>query len=159
MKIGVLSDTHLHQVTEALIHIYDQYLSDKDLILHAGDIVSLEVVNFLAKKKEFHGVCGNMDPLEVKHLLPEKEILDLAGYRLGLVHGWGQPEGLEARIATQFQEVDIIVYGHSHRAANHVENGVLFFNPGTATGYSAKAGHSIGALELTETIRGDIIHI
>jgi putative phosphoesterase len=61
MKIGVLSDTHLNHVTNELKEIYDRYLSDTDLILHAGDIVSIEVVDFLSRNK-FHGVHGNMDP-------------------------------------------------------------------------------------------------
>lgn len=158
VKIGVLSDTHLHQVTDEFIAIYDRYLSDMDLVLHAGDVVSPNVVDFL-NGKNFHGVCGNMDPADVKELLPEKKILNLAGYRLGLTHGWGQSDGLEDRILPLFQNVDIIVYGHSHIASNHVRDGILFFNPGTATGYSASGAHSIGVLELGETVRGEIIHL
>ena len=158
MKIGVISDTHLYQVTDAFAAIYYRYLSDTDLILHAGDIVSPDVIDFL-KQGNFHGVCGNMDPPEVKHFLPEKEVLILDRYRLGLIHGWGHADGLEDRIASQFQDVDIIVYGHSHRASNHVKKGVLFFNPGTATGYSASGVHSIGLLELTDTIQGEIVKI
>ena len=158
VKIGVLSDTHLHQVTEEFIEIYDQYLSDMDLVLHAGDVVSPDVVDFL-NAKDFHGVCGNMDPVGLKQLLPEKKILNLAGYRIGLVHGWGQSDGLEDRILPLFHNVDIIVYGHSHIASNHMKEGVLFFNPGTATGYSASGKNSIGVLELGETVRGKIISL
>jgi putative phosphoesterase len=158
MKIGVLSDTHLHQVTDEFVGIYDRYLSRMDLVLHAGDVVSPDIVDFL-NAKDFHGVCGNMDPVDVRELLPEKKILNLAGYRLGLIHGWGQSDGLEDRILPLFQNVDIIVYGHSHIASNHVRDGILFFNPGTATGYSASGAHSIGVLELGETVRGEIIHL
>jgi len=157
VKIGVLSDTHLHQVTGKLVEIYDQYLSAMDLVIHAGDVVSPDVIDFL-NAKDFHGVCGNMDSVDVKQLLPEKEVLNLAGYRIGLIHGWGRSDGLEDRILPLFPEVDIIVYGHSHIAANHARNGILFFNPGTATGYSASGRHSIGVLELGETPRGEIIY-
>jgi len=156
LRIGVLSDTHLHQVTDELVGIYDRYLSDMDLILHAGDVVSSHVVDFL-NAKEFHGVCGNMDPVDVRERLSEKRVLNVAGYRLGLIHGWGQSDGLEDRILPLFQNVDIIVYGHSHTASNHMRDGVLFFNPGTATGYSASGLHSIGLLELGKAIRGEII--
>ena len=158
MKIGVLSDTHLHQVTEEFVEIYNHYLSDMDLVLHAGDVVSPDVIDFL-NAKDFHGVSGNMDLEAVKQLLPEKKILNSAGYKIGLIHGWGQSDDLEDRILPLFHNVDIIVYGHSHIASNHVKDGILFFNPGTATGYSASGEHSIGVLELGETARGEIIHV
>ena len=74
MKIGVLSDTHLFQVTKAFVDIYNTYLADVDMIIHAGDVVSPDIVDFL-EKNVFHGVQGNMDPLEVKALLPDKKKL------------------------------------------------------------------------------------
>ena len=158
IKIGVISDTHLSGVTGEFKQIYDKFLSDKDLILHAGDIVSPEIVDFL-NRKNFHGVHGNMDPLEVTEMLPAKKIVELGPYRLGLVHGGGSSAGLEDRIWSEFRShnVDIIVYGHSHHAVNHVREGVLFFNPGTATGFSSSGIHSIGVLELDDTIHGEII--
>ena len=154
--IGVVSDTHLRGVTKRFKEIYDKYLSDKDLILHAGDIVSTEVVDFLSTNS-FQGVYGNMDPVEVKKHLDAKKIIELDSYRIGLIHGWGASAGLEDRIWTEFKNVDVIVYGHTHHAANHMREGVLIFNPGTATGYSSSGIHSIGVLELGHTISGEII--
>jgi len=158
VKIGVLSDTHLHQVTRQFLDIFDRFLADMDLILHAGDVVSPDLIDFL-NEKAFHGVCGNMDPPVLKEALPERKVLNVAGYRLGLTHGWGSSKDLEDRIRPLFPSVDIIVYGHSHIAANHVKDGVLFFNPGTATGYSSTGEHSIGVLELGEAVRGQIIRL
>jgi len=57
VKIGVLSDTHLQCVTGVFKRIYDQWLAEVDVILHAGDFVSEEIVTFL-RKKPFHGVHG-----------------------------------------------------------------------------------------------------
>ena len=156
MKIGVLSDTHLHRLTEEFIAIYDRYLSHMDMILHAGDVVSPDVIHFL-RSGDFHGVHGNMDPIEVRQLLPDKKVIKIAGYTVGLVHGWGRGDDLEDRILPLFQDVDVIVYGHSHIAANHRRDGVLLFNPGTATGYSASGLYSLGVLELGDEIRGEII--
>ena len=156
MMIGVISDTHLRGVSKKFREIYDKYLSDKDLILHAGDIVSTEVVDFLGRNS-FQGVYGNMDPVEVKKRLDAKKIIELGPYRIGLIHGWGASAGLEDRIWTEFKNVDVIIYGHTHNAANHMREGVLIFNPGTATGYSLSGVHSIGVLELDHTIRGEII--
>lgn len=155
MKIGVLSDTHLNRVTKELREIYDNYLSDKDVILHAGDIVSPEIVDFL-NKKTFHGVHGNMDPYEIKEMLPGKKTLELGQYRVGLIHGWGSPAGLEERILSEFHDVDVIIYGHSHQATNRVMNGVFLFNSGTATGYT-HSSNTVGMLELSDTIYGEIV--
>jgi hypothetical protein len=156
MRIGVISDTHLRGVNEELERIDREHLSAADLVLHAGDVVSTEVIQFM-KKRDFQGVHGNMDPPEVKSLLPEKTVIEVGPYRLGLVHGWGSGRGLEDRIGELFQDVDIIVYGHSHEPANHMKEGKLFFNPGTATGYSASGLHSLGILELDDTIHARII--
>ena len=158
IRIGVLSDTHLRSVTRALNDILDEYLADVDVLFHAGDFTSSEVVEFL-NQRVFYGVAGNMDPLEVKILLPEKTIVELAGYRFGLIHGWGPSEGLEERVFDQFQGVDAIVYGHSHRPANHVKEGILLFNPGTTTGFVSAGSHTIGVLECGDALRGHIIDI
>ena len=158
MKIGVLSDTHLYQVTQKFVDVYNQYLSDVDMIIHAGDIVSTNILKFL-EKDVFHGVQGNMDPFEIKALLPEKKIVEVGPHRVGIVHGWGPAVGLEDRILPHFTNVDVIIYGHSHIAANHVREGVLLFNPGTATGYSKNGLNSIGILEVSETIQGRIIPV
>ena len=158
MRIAVLSDTHLERVGPRFEDIYAKYLSGADVILHAGDWVCVELVDFLTQKT-LHGVSGNMDPPEVRRILPPKKVLELGSRRLGLIHGWGSPKGLEDRIAGEFEAVDAIIYGHSHRPQCHFREGTLFFNPGTATGFSAAGRHTMGFLDLGESIRGDIIEL
>ena len=85
--------------------------------------------------------------------------MEVGHYRLGLIHGWGAASGLEERIRPLFPNVDVIIYGHSHIPANHVREGVLMFNPGTATGYSKNGSNSIGILEVSETVEGRIIPV
>lgn len=156
MNIGVLSDTHLAKVTEELRQIYKQHLADKDFILHAGDYVSTEVVEFL-DRGNFHGVYGNMDPIDVKKMLPEKKVIQLGSYKVGLIHGWGPSEGLSSRVQSEFHDVDILVFGHAHEPMNHMRDGILFFNPGTAIGYRSSQSHTIGILELGKTVQGKIV--
>ena len=157
-KIGVLSDTHLHQATEKLKELYEQYLSDKDILIHVGDFVSEEIVDFLSKKP-FYGVHGNMDTLDLKRRLPEKRIVDIGPYNVGLIHGSGPRGGLEDRITSEFTDVDVIVYGHSHRPVNHIKDRVLYFNPGTALGYTPSGVNTIGILSFGNRITGDIIDV
>jgi putative phosphoesterase len=158
LKIGVLSDTHLKKLNNKLEDIYQKYLSDKDIVIHTGDYVSVDVVEFLSRDN-FHGVFGNMDNHEIKQILPEKKVIEAGSYRIGIIHGWGSKEGLEEKISNEFKDVDIIIYGHTHSAANHLKNGVLFFNPGAAIGYSASGPHTIGILEINDLIKGKIVDI
>ena len=158
MRIGVLSDTHLPRVNKTLKIILDQCLSGTDAIFHVGDFTSPGIVEYLGGP-HFYGVCGNMDPLEIKNLLPEKRVVELGGFRFGLVHGWGPSEGLEERVMESFSNVDVVVYGHSHKAVSHVRGGVLGFNPGTACGHSASNFHSVGILECEEGVRGEIVEV
>lgn len=158
MKIGVLSDTHLNGVNKGLENIFEQYLSDMDMILHAGDFVSVEVVEFLSNYN-FHGVHGNMDPIDVKEMLPFKKEIDLGSHRIGLIHGWGSIEGLEKRVGLEFRDVDIIVFGHSHRGTSCKRGEVLFFNPGAAVGQKPFGPGTLGILEVGDRLNGRIIEI
>jgi hypothetical protein len=158
MRIGVLSDTHIHQVSKDFRDLLDRHFSQVDVLFHVGDYTSPVVLDFLGSKN-FHGVYGNMDPLTIKDVLPEKKIVEIGGFRFGLIHGWGSPRGLEERVSTQFSEVDVIVFGHSHKAMNEVVQGVLLFNPGTASGFSSSGVHTVGILECGDTVKGEIIDL
>ncbi len=158
LKIGILSDTHLKKLTDRLEEIYKKHLFDMDIVIHTGDYVSIEVVEFL-DRDNFHGVHGNMDSYEVKQILPDKKVIEAGSHRIGIIHGWGSKDGLEEKIRNEFRDVDIIVYGHSHSAANHIKDGILFFNPGVAIGYSMSDPHTIGILEIDDVVKGKIVDI
>jgi putative phosphoesterase len=158
MRIGVLSDTHIHRVSRDFKDLLDRQFSEVDVLFHLGDYTSPGVVDFLSSRN-FHGVYGNMDPVDIRAVLPEKKIVQIGHFRFGLIHGWGSPLGLEERVLSQFTEVDVIVYGHSHRAVNEIAHGVLLFNPGTASGYTSSGVHSIGILECGDTVKGEIVEL
>lgn len=159
MKIGVISDTHLRGPDDRLLAIIRKYFSDSDMVLHAGDLVDIRVLSAFGDK-EVVAVCGNMDPPRVEDEIPHKRVLEIGRFRIGLIHGWGSPHDLEDRIRGEFDQVDCIVYGHSHCPANHVREGILFFNPGTAFDGRRAASNTVGILEVGETaITGRIITI
>ena len=159
MKIGVLSDTHLRQANADLKRLCQVHFADVDVVLHAGDMVDLPVYEFL-KSLKVEAVQGNMDEGALRGKLPVKRILELAGKKIGLIHGWGPARGLEERLRPEFEDIDCLVYGHSHRPSNHRSEGVLFFNPGTATGAGFFSRASIGFLYLDDSgIRGEIVEI
>ena len=158
MKIGVISDTHLQEVTSQLVRIYEEHFSEVDMLIHAGDLVSMDIVDFLSQKP-LHVVQGNMDGRGIRDRFAEKEVIQVNGFRLGLIHGWGSPVGIEKRIRPEFDKIHAIIYGHSHRSANHIRGGVLFFNPGTASGFAVSGSHSVGILHVGEDIKGTIIGV
>ena len=151
MKIGVLSDTHIHLAKEIPAEIIRAF-SAVDLIIHAGDFVGSEVFEELKRLGEVRAVHGNVDSMKLRGLLPEKELLIVGGRKIGVAHGWGSPEGIEQRVRGLFDDVDIIIYGHSHRAKIEQIGGVLFFNPGP--GYQ-----SFGILTINGDVKGEIISI
>lgn len=159
MKIGVISDTHMSHPTAALLGLVDGIFSDVSMILHAGDLTRISILDAFAGK-DVVAVCGNMDRRDVAQTLPVKKIINIHGNRIGLMHGWGSPKGIEDRIEREFQNVDAIVYGHTHKAANRIKDGVLMFNPGAFSGtFLFKRHRSVGLLTIDDGIRGSIVHL
>jgi len=159
MKIGVLSDTHLTGVTPEFKRLVESHFQDVDLILHAGDMVGLPVYDYL-KDRPLEAVQGNMDQGNLRGLLPGKKTLTLSGKKIGLIHGWGSGQGLEGRLLPEFDRIDCLVYGHSHNPVNHWSDGVLFFNPGSASGIGFFRKPTIGFLHIDDSgIKGEIVEI
>jgi putative phosphoesterase len=151
MKIGVISDTHATSFDQLPDQIL-RTLAEVDLIIHAGDFVARDVLDGLKRLGEVKAVAGNMDSEELKRILPEKEILIIEGKRVGIIHGWGSPYGIDDRVGGMFDDVDIIVYGHSHYSQNEMKKGILFFNPG-------QAKNSFGILTIGQEVSGEIINL
>ena len=149
MRIGVVSDTHATSFDQLPDRILTA-LAEVDLIVHTGDFVTRDVLDGLKKLGEVKAVRGNMDSGELKRILPEKELLIIEGKRIGITHGSGPPYGIDDRVGKVFEEVDIIVYGHSHYSQNELKRGILFFNPG-------QARNSFGILTVGEKVEGEII--
>ena len=151
MKIAVLSDTHVTSFDDIPRKIID-CLSTVDLIVHAGDFVTLNVLEGLNKLGKVTAVHGNMDSSELRNSLPDKEIIEVGSRRIGITHGWGPPWEMEKKVRTMFpdEKLDAIIFGHSHFSQNKVIADILFFNPG-------KASQSFGILTIGEDIKGEII--
>ena len=151
MKIGVLSDSHADSFAQLPEKILAT-LTEVDLIIHAGDFVAKDVLEGLKQLGEIKAVWGNMDSDEIKRILPEKELLEIEGKKIGIIHGWGSPHGIDERVGNVFSGVDIIIYGHSHYPQNETKNGVFFFNPG-------QARNSFGILTIGAEVSGEIIKL
>lgn len=158
MRIGVISDTHLSSYNRRLEAVVERHFSDVDLILHAGDIVEIGVLDVF-KGKEVYAVSGNMDLESVRRSFPQKLTLEIEGHRIGLIHGWGTPFDLETKLIKEFEDIECLVYGHTHQAANSVRDNILYFNPGSPMDRRFALSATIGIIEIDEKITGTIIEL
>ena len=158
VKIGVISDTHLSGYDTRLARVVAQHFKDVDFILHAGDLVDLSVLDIFADI-EVKAVSGNMDNMPVKDKLPEQLIVEIKGFTIGLIHGWGSPLGIEGKLLAKLGNVNCLVYGHTHKPSNYKEKSILFFNPGSAVDKRFANTRTIGILEIDKEIKGRIISI
>jgi len=105
-------------------------------------------------------VRGNMDSIAIHSRVPAELIINLGGFAIGVMHGWGKRAEIEERVLSSFKnkKLDAIVYGHSHQAKNEMRNGILLFNPGSPTDSRFAAFHSMGILTIEDTITGEILY-
>jgi len=155
----VLSDTHLHELSPHLEELYERYLKDADLIVHAGDVVSQVVLDYLSQKP-LKVVAGNMDPFEIKEAYPSKLTFQVGSFRFGLIHGWGAAWDLPNRVLREFTDVQVLIFGHSHEPYCEYKGEVLLFNPGAANlRKKGSLAGSIGVIEVSSKIEARIIKI
>lgn len=162
MKIGVISDTHIPDRISQLPQSMLEDFKTTDMIIHAGDLVDLTVLEQLsAISKNIKAVWGNMDPYEIRKKLPKKEIIQVGKYKIGLIHGWGAPGGLIELLKEEFKDdhVNMIIFGHSHQSLNEKIGGVIFFNPGSPTDKIFSAFNSYGMVEINDKIEARIIKL
>jgi putative phosphoesterase len=161
MRILVLSDTHVPRMAKNIpMAVYDE-AKNCDLVLHAGDFTEIGVFERLKKLSKIVAVCGNMDSKELTAILKPKETIELKGFKIGLIHGSGSPDGLIERIYEEFKndKVDCIIFGHSHHAMNETYKNVLFLNPGSPTDKVFAKYNSYGIIEISDKIKADIIKL
>ena len=127
--VGVLSDTHGHLYPEVL-----EALRGVDHIIHAGDVGAPEVLNTLRTVGSVTAVRGNCDLGAWAEALPERVELTIGGARIVVSH-------LAPRISARGdatggtrinRDIDVVVFGHSHRASIDERARVLYVNPGSA---------------------------
>ena len=161
MKIVVLSDTHVPRMGKDIPKAVYEAINKADLLLHAGDLTEMSFLEKLKKLKKTVAVYGNMDSREVSSALKAKEIVEAGRFRIGLIHGWGPPDGLTERILEEFkgERIDCIVFGHSHHPVNKTKKNVLFLNPGSPTDKVFAPYNSYGMIEINDELNAEIVKL
>lgn len=158
MKIGVISDTHIPTRAIELPKILKEVFEDVDLIIHAGDLVTEEVIFSLRELAPVEAVAGNMDPPYFQRILGRKKVLEVKGFRLGLFHGHGTSFETQEKALSLFPGCDCVIYGHSHSPTQEMVGETLFFNPGSPTDKRYEEKYSLGLLRIHKKIEGEIIY-
>ncbi len=130
VRIGILSDTHLSHLTPDFQKLAEYCFVSTSMILHAGDLTDPLILKAF-NGKEVHAVHGNMCSTDGLQRLPRKKTLQVGNFSIGMIHKTSYGYDFEDQLALEFDEVDCIVYGHTHRPVCHNRGGILHINPGS----------------------------
>jgi uncharacterized protein len=143
--VAIISDTHIPRRAQALPSSCRPHLRAADLIVHAGDVTTISVLEELRGYGDVVAVHGNADDGAVTEALPEQLDLDLAGRRVVVVHNGGARLGRLGRLHRRYAGADAVIFGHSHVPVHETDtDGFQIFNPGSATDRRRQPKHTMG---------------
>lgn len=118
-QIAILSDTHGILRPQVL-----RALKKADFVLHAGDLDTRSVADVILQRPGHYLVRGNNDWGSWASVLPPSQTFVLEGLRFFMVHN-------RRDVPQNLTDIDVVVYGHSHRYEQTIRGGVLWLNPGS----------------------------
>ena len=149
MKVVVLADTHAPSRWRSCPPRVAAHLRGADLILHAGDVCTADVLDELAAYAPVHAVRGNNDGPDVAAWgAPDTLELGLGGVRLAMIHDSGPRSGRPARLRGRFPDAGLVVFGHSHIPVDLAADGQRICNPGSPTARRREPHGTIGVLDI-----------
>jgi putative phosphoesterase len=147
--VAAISDTHLPRGARRLPDACLERLRSADLILHAGDLSTVAVLEELRSLgPPVEAVYGNADEPAVRELLPHDLVVEAAGARIAMTHIPGPAAGREERLAARFAGCDAVLYGHTHLPEVKRHGEILQLNPGSPTERRRGPFHSMLLLEV-----------
>lgn len=166
MKVGLIADTHMPGSIEQLWPQVTKAFADVDVILHAGDLHTLDVVDELCRLAPTYVAIGNGDVGIIDDRLQDTWLLDFDGVKVGMIHHFPSParkspDVIAKRVDRHFEaQPDVLIFGHTHFEGVYQVNDLLCINPGSPTlprNQSLRMG-TIGHLEITSTAIEVVIH-
>ncbi|PXX13220.1 metallophosphoesterase family protein [Mycolicibacterium moriokaense] len=135
MRLLLIADTHVPKRARDLpTRVWDE-VAYADVVLHAGDWVEPVMLDQLEARATRLVACwGNNDGAELRRRLPERADATLGGLRFTIVHETGAAAGRERRMAAEYPDTDVLVFGHSHIPWDTTAStGLRLLNPGSPT--------------------------
>lgn len=149
LRVAVVSDTHSPRFWKAMPAAVAEQLNGVDVILHAGDVCTPDVLDELATYAPVHVVLGNNDGPDVAAWgAPETIEIELEGVRVAMIHDSGTKDGRAARMRRRFPDADLVVFGHSHIPWDTERDGQRLFNPGSPTDKRRQPHGTMGRLAI-----------
>jgi hypothetical protein len=147
MRIAILSDTHMPRGKRRLPV---ERLRDADLILHAGDLSTVAVLEELESiGPPVAAVVGNVDEPALARRLPVERVIEAEGARIAMIHDAGPSKRRIERMRARFPDADAVVFGHSHIPLHSERDGFQIFNPGSATDRRRQPRHTMGYADVS----------
>ena len=148
--IGVISDTHGMLRPEAA-----EALRGVELILHAGDVGSPEVLDALNDIAPVVAVRGNNDKGAWAEELPAWEVAEVGVVFIYMIH-----DLKEIDLSPSGAGFQVVVSGHSHKPSVEERRGVLYVNPGSAGPRRFKLPISVARLTVSgETVSAEVVEL
>lgn len=135
MRLLMLADTHVPRRARDLpAEVWDE-VAQADVVFHAGDWVTPELLDTLAARATRLVACwGNNDGPALRSRLPERADVVLEGLHFTVVHETGAVAGREARMSRRYPDTDVLIFGHSHVPWDTTTStGLRLLNPGSPT--------------------------
>jgi putative phosphoesterase len=161
--VGLISDTHVPSRASCIPKMVFKIFENVDFIIHAGDLVKLDVIDELEQLAPVLAVHGNMDGPEVSGALPKLDSLKIYGWKIGVMHDPNIMFGMgKMRELAKQNGFNALVYGHTHNSNIKWEGKILYVNPGSPTNPQSSFANrsSVALLKITkEAITPEIIEV
>ena len=159
-RLAVIADTHLTPSSKRSLpsRVWDE-IGAADLVLHAGDVTTSDLLDEIASVSPVEAVLGNND--RGLDRLPERYEAVIDGVTVAMVHDSGASRGRAARMRRWFPSADLVVFGHSHAPVDEQGvDGQWLLNPGSPTQRRRQPGHTMAVVVLDAgTITTSIIDV
>jgi uncharacterized protein len=153
VRLAIVSDTHLPRGARAIPPHAVEIMRGADAILHAGDLIEVEVLELLERLgPPVHAVRGNVDSAELQARLPLTRTVGAAGARIAMIHDAGPSAGRLQRMRRRFPDADAVVFGHSHLPLHEAQGGFEIFNPGSPTERRRAPHHTMGVATVADGV-------
>ena len=135
-RLAVIADSHIfpNGARQLSPHILDYFArAEPDLILHAGDICTADVLDQLSAIAPVTAVRGNVDTSAFGDSLPIEVSGNIAGRSIRMIHGHVPGPSAHKSALARSGDIDLLIFGHSHKPLMERAGPTILINPGSPT--------------------------
>jgi len=161
MRLCVISDTHIPDRAAELPRPLIDDIKASDKLIHAGDFTTPEAFDMIrGLHSDLVAVCGNIDEMKLAEKLERTVTLDILGFKVGVIHGFGKGESVLDNVRKEFDaSYHLVIFGHAHTPCETKIGKTIFFNPGSPTDTIFAPYNSYGIIEIDKEITTRIIRL